>query len=212
MYSISYFCRKNSFYSMLCITKKYKELYKSKESKLTFILAMASIIILYLLYDEIFSLQMTDVIKNIFLMLVPGLIGLLGFLVAGLAMMASIITKEAILKIDEKKKSKSLVGILFSFYFEGFIVGLNIVLMILSYILVSFPQKINFYIFMILAFLISYIFWFSIIYAITLLGTCINFFFVNVYYNDSILKQNNKKSILTQITMANRNKKNSKYK
>ncbi|MDQ0202492.1 hypothetical protein [Pectinatus haikarae] len=173
---------------------------------------MASIIILYLLYDEIFSLQMTDVIKNIFLMLVPGLIGLLGFLVAGLAMMASIITKEAILKIDEKKKSKSLVGILFSFYFEGFIVGLNIVLMILSYILVSFPQKINFYIFMILAFLISYIFWFSIIYAITLLGTCINFFFVNVYYNDSILKQNNKKSILTQITMANRNKKNSKYK
>jgi len=43
---------------------------------------------------------------------------------------------------------------------------------------------IDFNMLLIMLIIMSYVFWFAIIYAITLLGTCINFFFMNIYYSD----------------------------
>lgn len=191
MSEIKDFCRTNSFFSLLNVTKKYKEFLWGNEATIAFLLSVLITILFIVLYKDIGDIEFTNTLKNILVMLVPGLIGLLGFLVAGLAMMASIITREAIKKIDQVKKAKSLAGILFSFYFEGFIVGVNVLLMIFSYVLLTFSAAIDMIYLIPLSGFISYCFWFSIIYAISLLGTCINFFFVNVYYSQFIGEKNN---------------------
>lgn len=183
MLDLKYFFRTNSFKSMLIDTKKYRELYKPNEAKISMVLSMLVTIIFFLLHEYITDSELTDLLKNIFSILISGLIGLLGFLVTGLAMMASIITKKSVTTIDSQGKTKSLVGILFSFYFEGAMVGLNIIVMLIAYIILTFPMKLIDIVFIPFTAIISYFFFFTVLYAVTLLGSCINFFFVNVYYD-----------------------------
>lgn len=183
MLDLKYFFRTNSFKSMLIDTKKYRELYKPNEAKLAMALAMIITAIFFFLSDSISNLEMTNLLKNIFSILISGLIGLLGFLVTGLAMMASIITKKSVGNIDSLGKTRSLAGILFSFYFEGAMVGFNIIVMLLTYVVLTFPMKIIFCVFVVLTAIVSYSFIFTVLYAVTLLGSCINFFFVNVCYD-----------------------------
>ena len=183
---LKYFFRTNSFKSMLIDTKKYRELYKPNEAKLAIILAAIFTSIIFFLNESIGNLEMTDLLKNIFSILISGLIGLLGFLVTGLAMMASIITKKSVENIDSLGKTKSLAGILFSFYFEGAVVGFNIIVMLIAYVVLAFPIEIVDIVLMVLTAIIAYTFFFTILYAVTLLGSCINFFFVNVCYDHEI--------------------------
>ena len=183
---LKYFFHTNSFKSMLIDTKKYRELYKPNEAKLAIILAVIFTIIIFFLNESIGNLEMTDLLKNIFSILISGLIGLLGFLVTGLAMMASIITKKSVENIDSLGKTKSLAGILFSFYFEGAMVGFNIIVMLIAYVVLAFPIEIVDSVLIVLTAIIAYTFFFTILYAVTLLGSCINFFFVNVCYDHEI--------------------------
>lgn len=183
---LKYFFRTNSFKSMLIDTRKYRELYKPNEAKLAIILAVIFTIIIFFLNESIGNLEMTDLLKNIFSILISGLIGLLGFLVTGLAMMASIITKKSVENIDSLGKTKSLAGILFSFYFEGAMVGFNIIVMLIAYVVLAFPIEIVDSVLIVLTAIIAYTFFFTILYAVTLLGSCINFFFVNVCYDHEI--------------------------
>lgn len=183
---LKYFFRTNSFKSMLIDTKKYRELYKPNEAKLAIILAAIFTSIIFFLNESIDNFEMTNLLKNIFSILISGLIGLLGFLVTGLAMMASIITKKSVENIDSLGKTKSLAGILFSFYFEGAMVGFNIIVMLIAYVVLAFPIEIVDSVLMVLTAIIAYTFFFTILYAVTLLGSCINFFFVNVCYDHEI--------------------------
>lgn len=183
MLDLKYFFHTNSFKSMLIDTKKYRELYKPNEAKLAVFLALMFTIIMFFLKDSIDDSEMTNLLKNIFSILISGLIGLLGFLVTGLAMMASIITKKSVENIDSLGKTKSLAGILFSFYFEGAMVGFNIIVMLATYIVLTFPIEIMDDVLILSTAIIAYSFFFTILYAVTLLGSCINFFFVNVCYD-----------------------------
>lgn len=178
------FYKYRTFFSLLRITKKYKELFFSHEAVLTSILSIITIILIVYIYFKISDTKLIDVFKNLLNLLIPALIGLLGFIIAGITLMATIISKEALKRIDESNKIEKLAGILYSFYFEGFIIGVNIMLMIYVYLILYIPMIINFNILVIIIIIMSYIFWFAVIYAITLLGTCINFFFMNIYYSD----------------------------
>lgn len=178
------FYKYKTFFSLLRITKKYNELFFSHEAKLTSILSIITIILIVHIYFEIPDAKLADVLKNLLNILIPALIGLLGFIIAGVTLMATIISKEALKRIDEINKIEKLAGILYSFYFEGFIIGINIMLMIYIYLVLYIPMIIDFNMLLIILIIMSYVFWFAIIYAITLLGTCINFFFMNIYYSD----------------------------
>lgn len=193
MSNLKDFCQYNSFYSFLIKTKKYKEFFKGKVAKASIFFSIISTVLLYCIYINIPDAELINHFRNIFNMLLPALVGLLGFIVTGLALMASIITKEALIKIDKLNKVHSIVGILFSFYFEGFFIGLNIVSMLIIYFFILIPMIINFYLMLILSFIMSYIFYFAIIYAVVLLGSCINLFFVNIFYTNEIDNINDKK-------------------
>ena len=184
MLDLKHFCHTNSFRSMLLDTKKYRELYNTNEAKVALCCAIFFTVDVYFLSLSATFSEMVDVLQNILGILISGMIGLLGFLVTGLAMMASIITQKAVRKIDSDGKTKSLAGILFSFYFEGAMVGLNVFLMTFFYIFLAFIVSIRLQTFIFAILGIAYVFSFTVLYAVTLLGSCINFFFVNVYYDN----------------------------
>lgn len=178
------FYKYETFFSLLKTTKKYKELFFSHEAALTSILSIMTVLLVVYIYFNVPDIKLIDTLRNLFNLLIPALIGLLGFIIAGITLMATIISKEALKKIDELNKIEKIAGILYSFYFEGFIIGTNIMLMIYIYLILYIPMILNYYILIVLLILMSYIFWFAIVYAITLLGTCINFFFMNIYYSN----------------------------
>ena len=179
------YCHTNSFFSLLQDTKKYHELYSSKEAKTSLLLSLFFTLTITFLQDELSNCSIRNIVQSVLSMLIPGLIGLLGFLVTGLAMTASIIKFDVIQKIDKTGKSGRLVEILFSFYFEGAIVGINIIVLLFSYFMLYYPINIDFRVLVAAEFICIYFFLFSIIYAVTLLGTCINFFLVNVFYSET---------------------------
>lgn len=184
MPDLKYFCRRNYFKSLLLDTKKYKELYTTSEGKSAGLCAIVFTYLISTLSQNICGLEMINLLKSVFGILISGMMGLLGFLVTGLAMTESIITKKAVRNIDAAGKTKSLAGILFSFYFEGAIVAFDIITMIFLYILLTFSVNIPYVALIILTGIISYFVIFAILYAVALLGSCINFFFVSILYDE----------------------------
>lgn len=185
-----------SFFEFLRDTKKYRELVKDHSSILSIILA---IIFTAVLYNHI-SLDkeyLNKTIEPLLLSFSAGLFSLLGVYIAGLAIFMSIIKPNTIENLNRSNRIHNLVGILFSFYFIGAFVLLTILLFIIAYFRLPIDlvlQRLvneNTYNFIVTKGVIVYLwitlfsFFFSISYTVALLGTCINFFFANLYMDKS---------------------------
>lgn len=185
-----------SFFDFLRDTKKYRELVKDHSSILSIILA---IIFTAVLYNHI-SLDkeyLNKTIDPLLLSFSAGLFSLLGVYIAGLAIFMSIIKPNTIENLNRRNRIHNLVGILFSFYFIGAFVLLTILLFIIAYFRLPIDlvlQRLvneNTYNFIVTKGVIVYLwitlfsFFFSISYTVALLGTCINFFFANLYMDKS---------------------------
>lgn len=172
-----------SFISLLIGSKKYKELFYSIEAFLSLVI---TIIMVGSIYFVIQILEFDYVINNlrsILLSMFGALISMLGFIIGGLAILTGTISNKVLNKVDRDKGIKSLLSILFSFYFTGFIIGVTIFLSLLATIL-SYVSCYEYpFIVIIFAFVIGYLFSFSIIYSIALLGSCIRILLVNYKYS-----------------------------
>lgn len=199
-----------SFFEFLRDTKKYRELVKDHSSILSIILA---IIFTAVLYNHI-SLDkeyLNKTIDPLLLSFSAGLFSLLGVYIAGLAIFMSIIKPNTIENLNRRNRIHNLVGILFSFYFIGAFVLLTILLFIIAYFRLPIDlvlQRLvneNTYNFIVTKGVIVYLwitlfsFFFSISYTVALLGTCINFFFANLYMDKSTeqIKNENNNNIYT---------------
>lgn len=199
-----------SFFEFLRDTKKYRELVKDHSSILSVILA---IIFTAVLYNHI-SLDkeyLNKTIEPLLLSFSAGLFSLLGVYIAGLAIFMSIIKANTIENLNRRNRIHNLVGILFSFYFIGAFVLLTILLFIIAYFRLPIDlvlQRLlneNTYNFIVTKGVIVYLwitlfsFFFSISYTVALLGTCINFFFANLYMDKSTeqIKNENNNNIYT---------------
>lgn len=179
-----------TFVKFLIETHKYRELYKDKVGKFSILLAILFTKILcdYLIIDPEFLSKNIDPILISFS---AGLIGLLGVEIAGLSIFMAMITPKALANLDKKGKIHLLVSIYFSFYFIGAIVLITILLLIIAYLRLPVELFIKNYftdnidsiynIAKLYMFLLLFSFFFSISYTVALLGTCINFFFANIY-------------------------------
>ena len=176
------FCRYNGFIDFAKKKRKYREFYKGHEAIISMILSV--LVAAILLYIDCHVGNISDICQSIFSFLIPSMIGLLGFLIAGLALMASIITTKAVETINKINKVERLAAILYSFYFEAGIVGFSVVVMIILYLFTYISLATHWFVNFLLIFLVAYPVFFSLIYAVELLGTCINFFFLNVYYSN----------------------------
>ncbi len=178
---IDYFykTKHTSFFSLLISSGKYKEVCRSKESLVSFITSMASSIIWTKIFNYVNIDEFNEVIRNTTMAIFASLIGLLGFAISGLAILTGTITNKVISKINEDKLITHLINVLYSFYFIGAFIGISIMSFIAMY-LMSFPDIVatNFSV-IILSFLLSYLFSFSIFYSIALLGTCLRIFLLS---------------------------------
>lgn len=175
---IDYFykTKHTGFISLLISSRKYEELYKSKEALISLIVSMASSIIWFKIFNYVNIYEFNEIIRSITMTIFASLIGMLGFAISGLAILTGTITNKIISKINDNELIRHLISILYSFYFIGAFIGTSIIAFIIMY-LMSFPDILatNFSV-VTLSFILSYLFCFSIFYSIALLGTCLRIF------------------------------------
>lgn len=137
-------------------------------------------------------------VQNMLLYSIAGLLGMLGFIISGLAIISGTIGNKVTHEIIIEKKSKSLLSILFSFYYLGFVVGILLIICMCCYFIMGINFKFYFYWYIIISLFITYGFFFSIFYAISLLGTCIHMFMINYIYsqpNTNAMSKTNKNEV-----------------
>lgn len=186
--SIEDFIEANRFKDLLLATKKYEDLFWSKEAIVSCVLSLCTTYLMFLMTE---SSDFIENISNILSILIGGMFGLLGFIIGGLALIVGSIGFEIIKKINDLEKFNSLLSIIFMFYFVGAINGLAIVLLFFSYLTISLPLPFNLNIFLIATLFVSYICYFTLIYSVMLLGTCIRLMLLNYYYSNKIQAENN---------------------
>lgn len=183
---IDYFydTKNTKFSNLLLSTKKYKELYNSKEALLSLILSILSGLIWCYLFNSLDIEAFNQIINEITLNIFSALIGMLGFIISGLAILTGTINNKIIDKINDKKLIEHLISILYSFYFIGAFIGIGIFAYVFMY-MGSFSNIIatNCRVF-IISIVLSYVFCFSILYSIALLGTCLRIFLLGYKFSN----------------------------
>lgn len=186
-YDINYYMKNSRFFHLLKATKKYEDIYKSKEALLSLVLTIITIGTLSFSYinEEIFIMQQ-DKLLDFVGIIIGGMFGLLGFLIGGLALIVGSIAPKIMEKINDNGKFNSLVKIVFVFYLDGMLIFATIVLMVITYIVLLSPFEYSFLIFLIMGSVNSYLFYYSLISSVMLMGTCIRLMFLNYLYNELI--------------------------
>lgn len=176
--------KETSFFRLLCTTQKWKELYNQVESKLSLLVSVIIIIILVFLFNNISEKEYNALIKELINMGLTTVIGLLGVIISGIAIFTGTITNKLVKNIDNDDKAVSLVGILFSFYYIGVIIGISTVLYIIMYLFWYSYIEISVSKICFVGFILVYLYFYSIFYSISLIGTCLKLFFVSYKFSN----------------------------
>lgn len=128
--------------------------------------------------------------QNILLNATFGLLGMLGFIISGLAIISGTIGYKVTRQMIIEEKFKSLLSILFSFYYIGRFVGILIIFFIGAYFSLGISLPFNLYFYLIVCLALSFSLFFAIFFSVSLLGTCINMFVLNyLYTTDTIVPE-----------------------
>ncbi|MCA1215907.1 hypothetical protein HUN88_04080 [Bacillus amyloliquefaciens] len=188
---IDYYYQKNRFFNILFSTKKYNDLWRSKEALVSLVLSLGITLLLWcvLITSKSENETFIEVSRSLLPVILGGFFSLLGLTIGGLAIITGTIEEEIISKIREKRKFQSLISIIYNFYFCGALIGFSMVLSILAYIITYMELDFNMFFFLIGSLLFNYFLFFSIIYSVMLLGTCIRIFLLRYFYVNSVNKK-----------------------
>lgn len=172
--------KNNRFMSLLSDTKKYRELYTTKEAGISFFLSSFTLLLLMIIYsgenwiDEIFYLdKLLSFLGTFLLTIIAGLFTLLGLSIASFALLTGSIDQKFLSIIEHDGKAYTFMSLIFNFYFTSFIIGISLTMSIFNFLLLNIPLDFSLVSFIGLTFINSYLVFFSIIYSIMLLGTSI---------------------------------------
>jgi len=169
--------------------------YEKNENRISFIVGILLSIMLYLVYITNEASVATLVFQNLLLYIGAALLGMLGFLVGGLAIISGTISNKVAVEINKTGKIEKLLYIMFSFYYAGAVIGTLIILYFSAYILVSINYPFSKLMFVSVSFLLSYGLSFAIFYSVSLLGTCLNMFIINYNFSHGESKSNSEENI-----------------
>ncbi len=169
--------------------KKYKEIYKIKSMEV--IVSLISSIVITALTILVFrQAEITDInnlMREMTKEIAIVLIGFLGFVISGLAILTSSISNKFINILKKQEKINIIERILLSFYLLGTIVGTDIIFSLIMYISTYSTYSINIYIIGFFTFIFAYITIFIIFYSVALIGNCIEIFkIINTIDDDQI--------------------------
>lgn len=180
-----------SLYKLTKSMREEKELepiinYKEFEVYFSFICSLILTIVIFLFVETNIDSNMNYIVtttQNMLLYTIAGLIGMIGFIVSGLAIVSGTTSSKVIGVMIDKRKFNYLLTVLFSFFYIGLIIGILIVLSIILYFIMGINVNFNFPIYIIIVFLMTYGVFFTLFYIVSLLGTCINIFIINYLYS-----------------------------
>lgn len=183
---IEYYFENNSFLELLIATEKYKEIFCSLEAKFSALITSATVILFYYIFNSVEIEVFNDVIRNLLINFVVGFIGMLGFIVGGMAIISGTISNKVVDEVISEGEIKALVGILYSFYFIGAIIGITLVLYVFMYIFTYTNMCVTKFSLITTTSILGYFGWFVILYSVALLGTCLKIFLVNYKFSKGV--------------------------
>ena len=171
--------RDESFKKLLKL-KKYRDLIDFKSIEC--VVALVSTIIFNVI---IFVWKYYDDSNDIVNAIVPltdtigiALIGFLGFIVTGLAILTGAISSKIVKRLQERNKMQTLERILLSFYLLGIISAFVILLSFFLHFLRELPIDSYWIIVLILGTIYAYFTVFTVFYAVKLIGNCMELFII----------------------------------
>ncbi|MEI3112517.1 MAG: hypothetical protein V8T13_00850 [[Ruminococcus] lactaris] len=175
--------KKTTFWGLLKSTKKWKEIYNQTESIISLIITVIVMIVLCIVYKKSTFEDFMEMLKILDMFLIESSVGMLGFIISGLAIFTGTITNKLVKNVDTDQKIDSLIGILFSFYFIGMVIGISIFFYVTVYIFLTSNYLFTLKRMVGVGSICSYLYAYMIFYSISLLGTCIRLFFVSYKYS-----------------------------
>ncbi len=160
--------------------KKYKDLYDFSSLEcwaallFTIILDVLFFICSYYLGLDTVVLKCINVLDNIGI----SLIGFLGFIVTGLAILTGAISSKVVKKFKVGNKMDALERILLSFYLIGLVGAIIISLTFILHFISLLPFHSNCIVNILLLSILSYLIIFIIFYSVKLIGNCIELFYI----------------------------------
>lgn len=180
----------NSFYSLLKNNFSIKSVFCSPEFRISICLSLFSIILFKAIYTNTGITEFKEMISSSSLSISMAFIGMLGFTISGLAIMSGTIGNKVIELMNDRDHIDNLIGVLFSFYYLGTLLVVSVVMFLVIY----FISFLNIYIsqnyFLLISTIVIFIFLYTILTGVSLLGTCINMFVLNYKFST---EQDNKK-------------------
>lgn len=159
---------------------------KRFECYMSFIFSIIITIVMYNLHLTNDFTSLNPMLQELFLNIGVALLGMLGFIISGLAIISGTVSNKIAHEINKEGKFQSLLSILFSFYYIGTIIAILILMYFFSYLVISLKLDFQIYVYLFLSFVLSYSLAFAVFYSVSLLGTCINMFVINYNYSKPI--------------------------
>ena len=106
------------------------------------------------------------------------LIGFLGFIVTGLAILTGAISSKIVKRLQVRSKMEALDRILLSFYLLGIISAFIVLISFFLHLIIALPIEDNLVFVIILGTIYSYFTVFTVFYAVKLIGNCLELFMI----------------------------------
>ncbi|WP_275068753.1 hypothetical protein [Mammaliicoccus vitulinus] len=184
------------------LLKRIKELIWSIEALISLLLSAITIFIMYYFF-QLDSILYKSVISELILTFIGGLITMIAFSLSALALVLSIFKTEDIERISKvgieefSNSNKKLIFskveifaiLIYRFYASGILNLISIFLLIIGYFIVNLPITFSNFVLYPLTLVSVYIVYFSLIFTVLLIPTCIKFKFIE-YIDTNDKKQN----------------------
>lgn len=167
-------------FSKLCKLKKYKDLFDFRSIEC--IVSIISVIIINVIFYIAEKHLGLDTLVNEGVAFIDNigmtLIGFLGFIVTGLAILTGAISSKVVKHLQDRDKMKPLEKILLSFYLLGIITAFEILCIIFLHFICLLPLPSIKIINIIVLSMLTYLTIFIVFYAVKLIGNCLELFYI----------------------------------
>lgn len=171
---------RDSSFSKLFKYKKYQDLFDFHSIEC--IVALISVIIINIIFCIIEKYLGIDTFVNEGILFIDNigiaLIGFLGFIVTGLAILTGAISSKVVKHLQDRNKMKPLEKILLSFYLLGIISAFEILFIIFLHFICLLPLPSIRIINIAILSVMTYFTVFIIFYAVKLIGNCLELFYI----------------------------------
>lgn len=173
------------------MNSKFKDLInvKNSEVRIALYISIGTLIILHQLdvysnwgdYESMFKSLINSVIQSF--------IGLIGIIIAGVAVIISVFTREILKVMRKKDLVKSLQPIFNSFVFLAHFTVIGIILFVFVYFFIHTKVLVPIWLLYMIIFATTYIFYFVMFYMVSLIKNIVKMFFITSKFNEGLDKE-----------------------